>query len=55
MKALRIHGAKAVRIDNVDDPEIKESRDIILRANSMAICSSDLHIYHGSIPPSLNR
>jgi threonine dehydrogenase-like Zn-dependent dehydrogenase len=50
MKALRIHGAKDVRVDNVDDPEIKESRDIILRVTSTAICGSDLHIYNGSIP-----
>ena len=28
MKALRIHGAKDVRVDDVDDPEIRESRDI---------------------------
>ena len=50
MKALRIHGAKDVRVDNVDDPEIKEARDIILRVTSTAICGSDLHIYNGSIP-----
>lgn len=50
MKALRIHGPKDVRNDNVDDPEIKESRDAIIRVTSTAICGSDLHIYNGSIP-----
>ena len=50
MKALRIHGAKDVRVDNVDDPELQDSRDVILRVTSTAICGSDLHIYNGSIP-----
>ena len=50
MKALRIHGARDVRVDTVPDPEIKESRDCILRVTSTAICGSDLHIYNGSIP-----
>ena len=45
MKALRIHGAKDVRVDNVDDPEIQDSRDVILRVTSTSICRSDLHIY----------
>ena len=50
MKALRIHGAKDVRVDNVNDPELQDSRDVILRVTSTAICGSDLHIYNGSIP-----
>ena len=50
MKALRIHGAKDVRVDNVDDPELRDSRDAIIRVTSTAICGSDLHIYNGSIP-----
>ncbi|MBD2770120.1 glutathione-dependent formaldehyde dehydrogenase [Hymenobacter sp. BT664] len=50
MKALRIHGMKDVRVDNVDDPEIQDSRDAIIRVTSTAICGSDLHIYNGSIP-----
>lgn len=50
MKALRIHGAKDVRVDNVDDPELQDSRDVILHVTSTAICGSDLHIYNGSIP-----
>ena len=53
MKALRIHGAKDVRVDNVDDPEIKEARDIILRVTSTAICGSDLHIYTAAFPSSI--
>jgi threonine dehydrogenase-like Zn-dependent dehydrogenase len=50
MKALRIHGMRDVRVDNVDDPEIQDARDAIIRVTSTAICGSDLHIYNGSIP-----
>ncbi|WP_035557839.1 zinc-dependent alcohol dehydrogenase [Hymenobacter sp. IS2118] len=50
MKALRIHGMRDVRVDTVDDPEILDSRDAIIRVTSTAICGSDLHIYNGSIP-----
>jgi threonine dehydrogenase-like Zn-dependent dehydrogenase len=50
MKALVIHGAKDVRVDNVDDPRIEDARDAIIRVTSTAICGSDLHIYNGSIP-----
>ena len=50
MKALRIHGQRDVRVDTVDDPEIQDSRDAIIRVTSTAICGSDLHIYNGSLP-----
>ncbi|GAA4367051.1 zinc-dependent alcohol dehydrogenase [Hymenobacter saemangeumensis] len=49
MKALVIHGIKDVRVDNVPDPKIEDSRDAILRVTSTAICGSDLHIYNGGI------
>lgn len=50
MKALVFHGMKDVRVDNVDDPQIEEARDAIIRVTSTAICGSDLHIYNGGIP-----
>lgn len=50
MKALVFHSPKNVSVDNVDDPHIEESEDIILRVTSTAICGSDLHIYNGFIP-----
>ena len=31
-------------------PEIKDSRDAIVRVTLSSICSSDLHIKHGSVP-----
>ncbi|RTQ49198.1 glutathione-dependent formaldehyde dehydrogenase [Hymenobacter gummosus] len=50
MKALVFHGIKDVRVDTVEDPEIVDSRDAIIRVTSTAICGSDLHIYNGGIP-----
>lgn len=50
MKAAVIHGPGKVTCDNVDDPQIKEDRDIILKVTATAICGSDLHIYSGGIP-----
>ncbi len=50
MKAAVIHGPGKVTCDNVDDPIIKESTDIILKVTATAICGSDLHIYSGGLP-----
>ena len=50
MKAAVIHGPGKVTCDNVDDPILKDERDIILKVTATAICGSDLHIYSGGIP-----
>ncbi|ALM87290.1 zinc-dependent alcohol dehydrogenase [Bordetella sp. N] len=50
MKALRWHGKKDIRCDNVDDPIIEEPRDAILRVSACAICGSDLHLFDGFMP-----
>ncbi|MBS1625252.1 MAG: glutathione-dependent formaldehyde dehydrogenase [Bacteroidetes bacterium] len=50
MKAAVFHHPKKITADNVPDPIIKDSRDIILKVTSTAICGSDLHIYNGFIP-----
>jgi alcohol dehydrogenase len=54
MKALVFHKPKDVRVDTVDDPIIEESRDVILKVTSTAICGSDLHIYNGYFPQPKN-
>lgn len=54
MKALVFHGPKDVRVDNVPDPVIKNTGDVILRVTSTAICGSDLHIYNGMFPQPRN-
>lgn len=50
MRALTYHGAHSVRVENVPDPSIEQSDDIILRVTATAICGSDLHLYRGKIP-----
>lgn len=50
MKAAVIHGPGAVTCDTVDDPILKDDRDIILKVTATAICGSDLHIYSGGFP-----
>ena len=50
MRALTWHGKHDVRVDTVDDPEILNPRDAIIRVTSTAICGSDLHLYDGVIP-----
>ncbi len=50
MRALTWHGTKDVRVETVDDPEIVNPRDAIVKVTSTAICGSDLHLYDGVIP-----
>src|SRR5688500_8033686 len=50
MKALCWFGKQDVRVENVADPTILNSRDAIVKVTSTAICGSDLHLYNGFIP-----
>ncbi|HEU5172642.1 MAG TPA: alcohol dehydrogenase catalytic domain-containing protein [Nitrososphaeraceae archaeon] len=50
MKALVYHGPRDVRIDDKPHPTIQHPEDAILRITSTAICGSDLHLYHGTVP-----
>lgn len=50
MKALVFHSPKDVRVEQQPDPVIEDSRDVILKVTSTAICGSDLHIYNGMFP-----
>ncbi|WP_329092848.1 glutathione-dependent formaldehyde dehydrogenase [Actinomadura citrea] len=45
MKAVTWHGKRDIRVDEVPDPEIKESNDAVIRVTSTGICGSDLHLY----------
>lgn len=50
MRALTYHGSNDVRVDNMPDPILQDSDDIILKVTATAICGSDLHLYRGKIP-----
>jgi threonine dehydrogenase-like Zn-dependent dehydrogenase len=49
VKAVRWMGPRHVSVDEVDDPELREPTDAIIRVTATAICGSDLHLYeHGA-------
>lgn len=50
MKAVTFHGVGDVRVETVRDPAVQEPTDAIVRVTTAAICGSDLHLYHGTIP-----
>jgi threonine dehydrogenase-like Zn-dependent dehydrogenase len=49
MKALVYYGPKDIHIDDKPRPTIQNPEDGILRITSTAECSSDLHLYHGTV------
>jgi threonine dehydrogenase-like Zn-dependent dehydrogenase len=50
MKATCWEGKRDIRVEDVPDPRILNSGDVIVRVTSTAICGSDLHLYNGFIP-----
>jgi len=50
MRANCWEGKKKVKVEQVPDPKILNSRDAIVRITSTAICGSDLHLFNGFVP-----
>ena len=50
MKAVVFHKPKDVRVEEWDEPTIRDGRDAIVRTTATLICGSDLHIYNGYLP-----
>jgi threonine dehydrogenase-like Zn-dependent dehydrogenase len=50
MKANQWMGKHRLKVSDVPDPQILNSRDAIVKVTSTAICGSDLHLYNGYIP-----
>ncbi len=50
MKALVYRDKYDVRIEDKPVPEVQHPEDIILKVTTTALCGSDLHLYHGTIP-----
>ena len=50
MKAVCWYGTHDVRVTPVNDPQILNPHDAIVRITSTAICGSDLHLYNGYNP-----
>ena len=47
MKALTYQGIRKVSVERVDDPEILNPTDAIVKVHRTAVCGSDLHVWHG--------
>lgn len=50
MRAVVYRAVGHVEVDEVDDPEIVDPRDAIVRVTASSICGSDLHFLHGKAP-----
>jgi threonine dehydrogenase-like Zn-dependent dehydrogenase len=50
MRALCWNGINDLRVQNVDDPQIVNARDAILRVTMSTTCGSDLHFLGGYLP-----
>jgi threonine dehydrogenase-like Zn-dependent dehydrogenase len=50
MRATTWQGKNTVKVMDVPDPRIMDSRDAIVRITSSAICGSDLHLLQGFVP-----
>ncbi len=50
MKAVCWDGVNRLAVETVDDPEILNSHDVILRVIASSSCGSDLHLLSGYIP-----
>ncbi|MFD5427370.1 glutathione-independent formaldehyde dehydrogenase [Streptomyces sp. NPDC127084] len=47
MKAVVFEGTRAVSVQDVQDPEIEQPTDVVIRVTSSALCGTDLHMYDG--------
>jgi threonine dehydrogenase-like Zn-dependent dehydrogenase len=50
MKAVCWYGQHDVRVRTVDDPQLLNPRDAIVKVTTTTICGSDLHLYDGHMP-----
>jgi 2-desacetyl-2-hydroxyethyl bacteriochlorophyllide A dehydrogenase len=49
MRAVTFQAPGEVRVDDVAEPELLDSKDAIVRIEASGVCGSDLHIYHGRV------
>lgn len=50
MKAVIYRGPRDFRVEDIAEPKIEQAKDAIVKITNVAICGSDLHIYHGDMP-----
>eukprot|EP00742_Colponemidia_sp_Colp-10_P019213 GILJ01022270.1.p1 GENE.GILJ01022270.1~~GILJ01022270.1.p1 ORF type:complete len:453 (-),score=55.73 GILJ01022270.1:11-1369(-) len=54
MKACQWHGAKDMRIADLERPHVTDPGDVVVRVTTATICGSDLHMYLNKIPALKN-
>jgi 2-desacetyl-2-hydroxyethyl bacteriochlorophyllide A dehydrogenase len=50
MQAITFHGPQDFRFQETKAPELESDSDVIVGVIRSAICGSDLHLWHGSLP-----
>ena len=50
MQAVIFHGVGDIRVERVDDPQLQQPLDAIVRLTASAICGTDLHMIRGTLP-----
>jgi L-iditol 2-dehydrogenase len=45
MKAVRLNGARDLRLENVSEPPTPKYGEVLVRVRAVGICGSDLHMY----------
>ncbi|MCW7945074.1 alcohol dehydrogenase [Streptomyces hygroscopicus] len=50
MKGFVFHGPGQSSWEDVPDPDIMDSTDVIVRVDAVTICGTDLHILNGDVP-----
>ncbi|MGJ3237591.1 MAG: zinc-dependent alcohol dehydrogenase [Anaerolineae bacterium] len=45
MKAVKLYGAKDLRLEDIDAPPAPQAGEVLLRVRAVGICGSDLHMY----------
>ena len=50
MKAVVFHDVGDIRVEDVDDPQLQDPTDAIVRLTASAICGTDLHMIRGTMP-----
>jgi threonine dehydrogenase-like Zn-dependent dehydrogenase len=51
IRALTYHGTGDIRCESHPDPTPPDEHGAVLKVERAAICGSDLHLYHGAMPP----
>ena len=50
MRAIVYHGPHDLRVEEVSDPTIQSSDDVIVATAATSMCGSDLYLYQGEMP-----